>query len=77
MDEPVHLYPEITPTKGFGAIEERIQQTVTIVKEMRQQEKVVQLRPRPVVRNLEDDWFVLLDVVPKKPGTILQQSGLV
>ncbi|XP_028280977.1 uncharacterized protein LOC114448296 isoform X4 [Parambassis ranga] len=60
VDKRVSAYPEVRAAKEFAAREQRAQQRVTV----RQQEVVVQ--PRVAVREVEDDWFVLLDVAPKK-----------
>ncbi|KAM7420588.1 hypothetical protein PAMA_015018 [Pampus argenteus] len=59
--QPAFTYPEVRPSKEFAVIEQRAQQRVTIVEEMWQQEKML-----PTVRKVEDDWFTLLDVAPKK-----------
>lgn len=64
MDKRVSAYSEVRPAKESAAREQRAQQRVTV----RQQEVVVQ--PRVAVREVEDDWFVLLDVAPKKSGTL-------
>ncbi|XP_070767718.1 uncharacterized protein [Enoplosus armatus] len=62
LDERILVQPEVRPAKEFAATEQRI----TIVEEMWQQEKVVQQKPGPAVRDVEDDWFILLDVATKK-----------
>ncbi|KAI3360936.1 hypothetical protein L3Q82_013144, partial [Scortum barcoo] len=64
VEERVHMPPEIR--KEFAATEQRAQQRVTIVEEKWQQERVVQQKQRPAVREVEDDWFILLDVATKK-----------
>ncbi|CAK6960485.1 uncharacterized protein LOC128367095 [Scomber scombrus] len=69
MAGPVRMYPEVRPSKKVAAIEQRAQQRITIVEERWQQEKMIQQIqqiPRPTVRKVEDDWFILLDVAPKK-----------
>lgn len=66
--EPVRIYPEVRPSKKFAVIDQRAQQRITIVEEMWQQEKMLQQKPLPTVRKLEDDWFILLDVASKKSG---------
>ncbi|XP_035528044.1 uncharacterized protein LOC118335725 [Morone saxatilis] len=66
VDEPIRMRPEVRPAKKFAAIEHREQQRITIVKETWQQEKVVQQKTHPAVREVEDDWFILLDVASKK-----------
>ncbi|XP_044063520.1 uncharacterized protein LOC122881404 isoform X14 [Siniperca chuatsi] len=70
VDERIHVHPEVRPAKEFAAIEQRAQQRITIVEEMWQQEKAVQQKPRPAVREVEDDWFILLDVATKKSVTV-------
>ncbi|XP_026148920.1 uncharacterized protein LOC113122119 isoform X2 [Mastacembelus armatus] len=64
VDEPVRLYPEVRAARELVAAEQRSQQRVTIV------EQVSQQRPSPAVTKVEDDWFILLDVAPKKPVVI-------
>lgn len=70
MDERIRTHPEVRPAKEFAAVEQKAQRRVTIVEETWPQEKVVQQKPRPAVREVEDDWFSLLDVVTKKSGII-------
>lgn len=65
VEERVRVYPEVRPAKQFAAVEQRAQKRVTIVEEMWQQKP-----PRPAVREVEDDWFDLLDVATKKSGII-------
>lgn len=62
MDERSGLLPAVRPAREFRFAEEKI----TIVKETGQQRDVVP--PRLAVREVEDDWFVLLDVARKKSG---------
>ena len=68
MDEVVRMRPEVRPAKEIAIIEQRALQCITIVEEKRQQEKVVQQKLRPAVREVEDDWFILLDLATKKSG---------
>lgn len=70
VDQRIRTYPEVRPAKEFAAVEQRVQNRVTVVEERWQQEKVVQQKPRPVVREVDDDWFILLDVAAKKSGII-------
>ncbi len=70
VDERIRMHPEVRPVKEFAAIEQRAQQRITTVEEMWRQESVVQQKPRPAVREVEDDWFILLDVAAKKSGII-------
>ncbi|KAM8734767.1 uncharacterized protein AB9X84_023470 isoform 12-T13 [Acanthopagrus schlegelii] len=65
VDELVRMRPEVRPAKEIATIEQRALQSITIVEE-RRQEKVVQQKPRPAVREVEDDWFILLDLATKK-----------
>ncbi|XP_061572601.1 uncharacterized protein LOC133429235 isoform X5 [Cololabis saira] len=60
VDDRVGLRPEVKPAKELRVSERR----VTIVKEAQQQREVVPARP--ALAELEDDWFVFLDVSPKK-----------
>lgn len=60
--EPARMYPEIKPSREFAVIKQR----VIIVEEMWLQQKTLQQKPHPTVRKMEDDWFILLDLAPKK-----------
>ncbi|XP_039662863.1 titin-like isoform X5 [Perca fluviatilis] len=66
VEERIRTHPEVRPAEGFAAIEQRARQRITIVEDMWQQEKAVQQKPRPAVREVEDNWFILLDVATKK-----------
>ncbi|XP_070821751.1 uncharacterized protein [Chaetodon trifascialis] len=66
VGERIRVQPEVRPAKVFAAAEQRARQRITIVEETWQQEKVVQQKSRPAVREVEDDWFKLLDVAAKK-----------
>lgn len=68
VDELVRMRPEVRPAKEIATIEQRALQSITIVEERQRQEKVVQQKPRPAVREVEDDWFILLDLATKKSG---------
>ncbi len=70
LDQPIRMLPEVRPAKALAAIEQRAEQRVTILEERWQKEKVLQLKPGPAVREVEDDWFTLLDVETKKSGII-------
>ncbi|KAK2844434.1 hypothetical protein Q5P01_011093 [Channa striata] len=76
VDEPVHMYPDISPAKDFITSEPRAQQIVTVVEEKWQQETLVQQQLHPAVRQVEDDWFVLLDVAPKKSVSFSERIQL-
>ncbi|XP_067366260.1 uncharacterized protein [Channa argus] len=71
VDESVSMYPDISPAKDFTTTEQRAQQIVTVV-----EEKLVQQQLHPAVRQMEDDWFILLDVAPKKSVTVLEHIQL-
>ncbi|XP_034731209.1 uncharacterized protein LOC117946871 isoform X15 [Etheostoma cragini] len=66
VKESIRTHPEVRTAKEFAAIEQRAQQSIAIVEDMWQQEKTVQQKPRPAVREVEDNWFILLDVATKK-----------
>ncbi|KAL6109075.1 uncharacterized protein ACO6RY_12286 [Pungitius sinensis] len=65
VDERVRTQREVRTAEEFAANKQRAQQGVPLV-EMWRQEKAVQQRPRAAVRELEDDWFIVLDVATKK-----------
>ncbi|RVE62518.1 hypothetical protein OJAV_G00158110 [Oryzias javanicus] len=58
-----HIY--LGQVKEFRATEQKVQQTVTIIEKTWQQKEPTLLRPAVKQRELEDDWFTLLDVAPK------------
>ncbi|XP_031154802.2 uncharacterized protein LOC116049367 isoform X6 [Sander lucioperca] len=66
VEERIRTHPEVRPAKEFAAVEQRAWQRITIVEDMWQQAKAVQQKPRPAVREVEDNWFILLDVATKK-----------
>ncbi|XP_029307448.1 uncharacterized protein LOC115021278 isoform X4 [Cottoperca gobio] len=70
-DECIRTHPEVRPAKEFAVIEHRAQQRITLVEEMWQQET-----PSPAVRELEDDWFILLDVATKKSVAVPERIQL-
>lgn len=78
MDQRIRALPEVRAAEEFAALERRKQQRVTVVTEVWQREKVVrqrekvvqQQKPQPVVRELEDDWFILLDKGARKTGIL-------
>lgn len=70
VEERIRTHPEVRPAKEFAAVEQRAWQRITIVEDMWQQAKAVQQKPRPAVREVEDNWFILLDVATKKSGII-------
>ncbi|XP_075964987.1 uncharacterized protein LOC142969175 isoform X5 [Anarhichas minor] len=62
VDERIGTRPEVRTDKEFAANKQRI----ALVEEKWQQEKAVQQKPPPAVREVEDDCFILLDVATKK-----------
>lgn len=68
VEEKVRTHPEVRPAKEFAAVAQKAQQRITIVTETWQQEMVGQQKSSPAVREVEDDWFILLDVATKKSG---------
>ncbi|KAG8010144.1 Protein 4.1 [Nibea albiflora] len=71
VDERVRMYPEVRPTKGFAATEQRI-----TGEQKWRQEKVLQQKPRPALRDMEDDWYILLDLDTKKSVTLPERVQL-
>ncbi|XP_042281134.1 titin-like isoform X2 [Thunnus maccoyii] len=51
--------------KPRPTVAQKAQQRI-VVEEMWQQEKMPQQKPSATVRKVEDDWYILLDVAPKK-----------
>lgn len=68
VEERVRMGPNVRPAKEFAAIEQKVQQRIWIETDPWQQEKVVRQKAHPAVREVEDDWFILLDVATKKSG---------
>lgn len=74
--ERVQAQPEVRAAGGFAAVEQKVQQRRVTIVETWQKEFVVQQKPVPPVREVEDDWFILLDVAAKKSGRVcLTQSN--
>ncbi|XP_055358922.1 uncharacterized protein LOC114842461 isoform X3 [Betta splendens] len=69
-DERVRVYPAVRPANEVVVAEKR----VTIVEEMRQEEKVVQ--QRPALREEEDHWHILLDVAPIESVSVPERVQL-
>lgn len=69
-DKRVPVHPEVRGAKEFKAIKREAPRRVTIVEEAWQQEMGVQRESRRAVREVDDDWFILLDVATKKSGII-------
>ncbi|XP_028326291.1 LOW QUALITY PROTEIN: protein 4.1-like [Gouania willdenowi] len=76
MENRVPLYPQVKAAKEFPVVEHRTMQKVTFVEETLKQQIVVPRKPRPAVRELDDDWFILLDVVPKKSVPVPERLRL-
>ncbi|XP_061808952.1 uncharacterized protein [Nerophis lumbriciformis] len=66
VPEPVQMFPDVTPSKGFSVLEKRSLQRITFVEEMWMQAIPSQQQPCLTERKVDDDWFNLLDVAPKK-----------
>lgn len=60
------VQPDVQPAKGLPAIEQNIRQRITVETETWRKDTVFQERSLPAGRELEDDWFILLDVATKK-----------
>ncbi|XP_061771934.1 uncharacterized protein LOC133562090 isoform X5 [Nerophis ophidion] len=66
VPEPVQMFPDVTPSKGFSVLEKRSLQRITFVEDMSMQAMSSQQQPCLTERKVDDDWFNLLDVAPKK-----------
>lgn len=67
MAEPVQRYPDVAASKTWSVKEQKSLQRITTVEQMRTQE-MLQRQPFQTGRKMVDDWFTLLDVVPRKTG---------
>ncbi|XP_076016727.1 uncharacterized protein LOC143008737 isoform X3 [Genypterus blacodes] len=77
VDKPVsYVYPEVRPSKEFAALEQKAQQRITIMEESWQQETIRQQRQSPPSRQVDDDWFTLLDVAPKTSVAVRKHAQL-
>ncbi|KAM9852266.1 uncharacterized protein ACBR49_005367 isoform 2-T2 [Aulostomus maculatus] len=74
--EPVRTYPEIPTYKKVSILDQRVQQRISVEEQMWWQDKMVQQKPHPAVREVEDDWFILLDVAPKKSVAVPERIRL-
>ncbi|KAK6327023.1 hypothetical protein J4Q44_G00026680 [Coregonus suidteri] len=78
LEEQVQVYVEetISSMVKVMTVEQREETTVTVVEEMelQQEERHLEQKPSQSQREVEDDWFVLLDVVPREPSVILSAS---
>lgn len=64
VEQRVHL--DVQPAKQFPAIEQKLPQRITVQTETWKQDKVLQDKSLPSVREVEDDWYILLDVAAEK-----------
>ncbi|XP_061674867.1 uncharacterized protein LOC133500331 isoform X9 [Syngnathoides biaculeatus] len=67
--EAVQRYPQIAPSEAFAVVENRSLQRGTVVEQMWRQE-MLQQKPHPKERKIEDDWFTLFDVALKKTAAV-------
>ncbi|XP_045074748.1 LOW QUALITY PROTEIN: uncharacterized protein LOC121555567 [Coregonus clupeaformis] len=74
LEVQVQVYVEetISSMVKVMTVEQREETTVTVVEEMelQQEERHLEQKPSQSQREVEDDWFVLLDVVPREPSVI-------
>lgn len=73
VEERIPVYPKesISSVVELMTVEQREEISVTVMEEKqgeRRQEEVI-LPPQPS-REMDDDWFVQLDVVPREPSCI-------
>lgn len=64
VEQRVHL--DVQPAKQFPAIEQKLRQRITVETESWKQDKVLQEKSLPAVREVEDAWYILLDVAAEK-----------
>lgn len=64
VEQRVHL--DVQPAKQFPAIEQKLQQRIKVQTETWKQDKVLQEKSLPAVREVEDDWYILLDAAAEK-----------
>ncbi|KAM9722962.1 uncharacterized protein ACNS7B_018509 isoform 8-T10 [Menidia menidia] len=65
VGDTVRLPLEVRPGKELAVTQQRVQKRITIVEETRRDVKMDVVQPCPAVREVEDDWFLLMDVAPK------------
>ncbi|XP_031595096.1 uncharacterized protein LOC116319802 isoform X8 [Oreochromis aureus] len=73
--ERIHIYPDVRPAKELTLTEQTAQQRITVVERIQQQQQDV-VQPRPAVREVEDDWFTLLDKSVKKSAVVSERDQL-
>uniref|UniRef100_A0A3P9MFD0 Protein 4.1 n=1 Tax=Oryzias latipes TaxID=8090 RepID=A0A3P9MFD0_ORYLA len=66
LHEGFYLGAKVEPGKELRATEQKAQQRITNIERTWQQKEPTLLRPAVKQDELEDDWFALLDVAPKK-----------
>ncbi|XP_078789063.1 uncharacterized protein LOC101156915 isoform X39 [Oryzias latipes] len=66
LHERFYLGAKVEPGKELRATEQKAQQRITNIERTWQQKEPTLLRPAVKQDELEDDWFALLDVAPKK-----------
>ncbi|XP_042174723.1 uncharacterized protein LOC112225339 isoform X11 [Oncorhynchus tshawytscha] len=72
LQEQVQVYVDetISSMVKVMTVVQREEIRVTVVEEMELQEDQSRLEQKPSQREIEDDWFVLLDIVPREPSVI-------
>ncbi|XP_077384180.1 uncharacterized protein LOC144022882 isoform X2 [Festucalex cinctus] len=71
--EPVQKYPDVAAAESFAVIEQNSLQKITVVEQIWMQKKLQQQQPVQTGRKLEDDWFTLLDVPPRKTAAVAER----
>uniref|UniRef100_A0AAQ4PS56 Protein 4.1 n=1 Tax=Gasterosteus aculeatus aculeatus TaxID=481459 RepID=A0AAQ4PS56_GASAC len=66
VDERLRAHTEVRTAEEFSANKQRARQAVAVVEETWRREAAVQQRPQAAVREVEDDWFILMNVATKK-----------
>ncbi|XP_031667832.1 titin isoform X5 [Oncorhynchus kisutch] len=76
LQEQVQVYVDetISSMVKVMTVVQREETRVTVVEEMELQEDQSRLEQKPSQREMEDDWFVLLDIVPREPSVIPSAS---
>lgn len=59
------VHPDVQPAEQLPAVEQNIQQRITVETETWRKDTVFQEKSLPAGRELEDHWFIL-DVATKK-----------
>ncbi|XP_064883597.1 titin-like isoform X13 [Oncorhynchus nerka] len=76
LQEQVQVYVDetISSMVKVMTVVQREETRVTVVEEMELQEDQSRLEQKPSQREMEDDWFVVLDIVPREPSVIPSAS---